>query len=185
MFVVEGAVNGAGSAVGRVGAELGFGDPEIAARADEWLARPGRRPLFLNGVSGLGSPYWIAHFESRFVGSGKPWERIVAVYESIVFLIQINLEEMTKEVGPAREILLAGGLSALDGLCRRIADLSGLTVIRSGLPEATTRGAAFLVAGMPAGWSEPTGATRFAPTAQPELEQRFRRWRRELEARLR
>ena len=103
-------------------------------------------PLFLNGVSGLGSPFWVDDFESRFVGEGTVEARLLAVLESIAFLIRVNLDELRPH-GPAlRRIVLTGGLSASDPFCRRLADVTGLPVWRSREPEATARGLAALLA---------------------------------------
>ena len=88
--------------------------------------KPCDPPLFLNGVSGLGSPFWRPDFASRFVGDGDGREKVVAVAESIVFLLMLNLEEFPTPSDRLREILMSGGLSPLDGLCQRLADLSGL-----------------------------------------------------------
>ena len=48
---------------------------------------------------------------------------------------------------------VCGGLSQLDGLCQRLADLSALQVERLRSPEATARGIAWLAAGKPDAWS--------------------------------
>ena len=178
-YVLEGSVNGAGSAVTRVAGELGLD----ATRLGELLARPGAPPLFLNGVSGLASPFWVADFESRFVGDGEPWLRLVAVAESIVFLIQANLEAMADTVTPPVRLNVSGGLGGLDGMCSRLADLSGIPVARHEATEATARGLAWLVAGRPEGWGlDPP--TIFPPRNNPLLADRYRCWRRELAAAL-
>ncbi|HKC23313.1 MAG TPA: FGGY family carbohydrate kinase, partial [Thermoanaerobaculia bacterium] len=91
-YVVEGTINGAGSAVRAVADELGLGDVE--GELESFLRTAAEPPLFLNGISGLAAPFWIPDFESRFVGEGAPHEKIVAVLESVVFLVRAILEEM-------------------------------------------------------------------------------------------
>ena len=174
IYVVEGTVNGAGSALRRVGTQLGINDYEERLRS--WLEEASDPPLFLNGVSGLGSPYWVPDFESRFVGDGEPREKMVAAAESIVFLVWINLRCLQGIAGRFGRIVATGGLAWFDGLCRRLADLSGLPVERPAEHEGTARGTAYLLAGRPPRWPEGTRGARFLPRENPELAKRFRRW---------
>ncbi len=134
-----------------------------------WLEEPGEPPLFLNGIAGLGGPFWQAEFASRFVGEGEPWRKAVAVVESIAFLLQANVDYMAAHVPPARRVRVSGGVSRLDGLCRRIAAVSGLPVLRRDDPEASARGIGYLAAGRPAGWNAVVHEDRFepAPDAPP------------------
>lgn len=169
-YVLEGTVNGAGSALSAVGRELGV-DPD----ADYGTAADGERPLFLNGVSGLGSPFWQPRFESRFVGGGDVPARLHAVLESIAFLTVENLERMQAPGGALGRLVVTGGLASRDALCRMLADLTGIDVLRPAVREATARGLAWLVAGRPPGWQAP--AQRFEPAAASGITARFARWR--------
>jgi glycerol kinase len=178
LYALEGTVNGAASALAWLAQEVG--DEHLAERLPEWLAREEEPPLFLNGISGLGSPFWVADFPSRFEGEGEPWARAVALVESIAFLLQANMDEMERFTEPPRRVQISGGVSRLDGLCRRLADLTGLPVHRRDDPEATARGIAFLLAGRPERW-EPAGEDeRFAPGDNPPLRERYGRWRRRM-----
>jgi glycerol kinase len=174
-YVIEGTVNGAGAALDWIGAELGITDLE--AQLPAWLGQEPEPPLFLNGVSGLGAPFWIPDFVSRFVGGGEDWQKAVAVAESIVFLLQVNLEEMQPLAPPIARLCVTGGLSWYDGLCQRLADLSGLSVYRPAEYEATARGTAYLLAGCSADWPEPEPGTWFRPQSNPDLRARYERWR--------
>jgi len=174
-YTLEATINGAGSALDWASKTMGLCD--TASQLEAWLAKESTPPLFLNGVSGLGAPFWIADFASRFIGEGEPWEKIVAVVESIVFLLYTNLAEMETARGPAHRIIISGGLAALDGLCQRLADLSGLPVHRPAECEATARGTAFLLAGGTPAWLETGTTITFAPAQNPPLAQRFQRWR--------
>ena len=182
-YVLEGTVNGAGAALAWAGATLGLAD--IETQLPQWLARDTEPPLFLNGVSGLGAPFWVADFPSRFVGSGEPWQQALAVAESIVFLIRANLDEMKSFASPVEQIFVTGGLSEYDDLCQRLADVSAMPVYRPTEREATARGTAYLLAACPAEWPEPEIGLWFQPRPNPALADRYRRWRELLEQALR
>jgi glycerol kinase len=176
IYSLEGNVNGAGTALDWLRREIGVEDVE--ARLPEWLARGGEPPLFLNGIAGLGGPFWKPDFPSRFVGDGEPWQKAVAVVESMAFLLQANIDEMEKYVTPARRMRVSGGISRLDGLCDRLASVSGLPVHRRHDPEATARGIGYLAAGRPARWNEDSSEeVVFPPRDDAPLRERYRRWR--------
>lgn len=178
--VHEGTVNGAGAALAWAATILrrDMADADL----DQWLARVDEPPLFLNGVSGLGAPWWVADFASRFVGDGTPEQKLAAVAESIVFLLTVNLERLRSE-RELNRLVITGGLAAHDGLCQRLCDVTALPAYRPDAHEATARGTAFLLAGAPVDWSLLPG-TRFAPAANAALVQRYRRWRGEMQAAL-
>lgn len=175
-YVLEGTVNGAGSAINEIGKSLGIQSGEVEANLEDWLLKVENPPLFLNGVSGLGSPYWVADFASRFIDEGEDWEKIVAVIESIVFLINENLHELEKYLSAPRQIVITGGLSVLDGLCQRLADITQKPVYRPAKCEATARGTAWLQA-QPREWPEPSPGKWFSPSENNILEARYHRWR--------
>lgn len=175
VYTVEGNVNGAGTALEWMREGLGIADAE--ARLPAWLDRCGEPPLFLNGIAGLGGPFWKPDFASRFVGEGAPPEKAVAVVESMAFLLQANIDEMEKYLPRARRIRVSGGVSRLDGLCRRLAAVSGLPVHRREDPEATARGIGYLAAGRPRRWNEGAHEEIFAPVEDAALGVRYRRWR--------
>jgi glycerol kinase len=114
------------------------------------------------------------------------------VLESIVFLVQTILDEMSTVLPAPASLRVSGGLSHLDGLCRRLADLSKLPVERADDPEATARGLAWLVHGdtvasidasassSPAKFSSQR-AVVFEPRTDPALAARFARFRQEIE----
>ncbi|HSN20260.1 MAG TPA: FGGY family carbohydrate kinase [Usitatibacter sp.] len=176
VYSVEGNVNGAGTALDWLRKEIGVEDVE--AHLPGWLERPEEPPLFLNGIAGLGGPFWKPDFASRFVGEGEPWQKAVAVVESMAFLLQANIDEMESFVPPARRMRVSGGVSRLDGLCRRLASVSGLAVHRRHDPEATARGIGYLAAGRPSRWNEDSSEeVVFAPVDDRPLRERYRRWR--------
>ncbi len=173
-WLMEGTVNGAGSAL-----QWLAGQDNIDKLFDQlpvWLSAIHNPPLFLNCVGGLGSPWWCQPAVSRFVPDNTthtPAERAVAVVESIVFLVQYNLERMQRET-PIDHLKVSGGLSQLDGLCRKLANLSGLPVERCDDPEASARGVAWLAAGRPGDWRPITDTTSFSPQTDSPLQARYR-----------
>jgi glycerol kinase len=175
VYTVEGNVNGAGTALEWLREALGIADAQ--ARLPAWLERAEPPPLFLNGIAGLGGPFWKADFASRFEGEGAPWQKAVAVVESIAYLLQANIDHMAGYVSAARRIRVSGGVSRLDGLCRRLAAVSGLPVHRREDPEASARGIAYLAAGRPAQWNTAAPEEVFAPQPDADLRARYRRWR--------
>jgi glycerol kinase len=181
IFVSEATVNGAGSAVQLVENELGLSSKTSHELLPDWLASSKNIPLYLNGVSGLGSPFWVPNFVSGFVGDGEAPEKMVAVIESIVFLLQVNLKEMQTNGIKLNQIIVSGGLSVLDGLCQRLADLSGLPVVRPQECESTAKGLAFLVSEREQPWQ--AGQNKFFEAeSNKQLIQRYSHWKEALDA---
>jgi glycerol kinase len=179
-YVLEGSVNGASSALDWLSETDGIDAhrmlnalPADAAHADTSL-------VFLNGVSGLASPFWIANFPTAFVGTGSAESRFHAVLESILFLVRANLDEMQRQGARLQGIVIAGGLSSSDFLCQRLADVVALPVARHDVREATARGLAFLAAGQPEDWKAPAGTRQFEPRNDPALRARFVNWLNEM-----
>ncbi len=136
-------------------------------------------PLFMNGVGGLGAPFWQPDFPIEFVGDGDDAAQLAAVLESVAFLLCVNLESLRRSA-PLQRIRVSGGLSRSDVLCRSLADLSGLPVERYAVAEATARGVAFLAAGRPASWRPLPIERVFTPSGDAALAARFSRWRAEM-----
>ena len=174
LYVLEGTVNGAGSALHWLAEELSMS--YLERHLPEWLARPEPPPLFMNGISGLGSPFWVPDFRSHFIGKGEPWQKAVAVVESVIFLLQANIEQMHLQDG-VTDIVIGGGLAALDGFCQRLADVSQLLVVRPDLHEATARGLSFLLSTPRKSWIASQSAVSFVPRQNPALAQRYSAWR--------
>lgn len=172
LSVLEGTVNGAGAALAWLAGERDLPVERLAADAERWLGEIGDPPLFCNGVGGLGSPWWRADCPVRFSTQAGLEAETVAVLESIVFLLQRNIESLLAAPGvPLQRICISGGLAHLDGLCQRLADLSGLEVCRPESTEATATGLAWLL-GARAGAR--AAARSFRPAANPALERRCR-----------
>lgn len=171
-YCLEATVNGAGVAIDYMAKQLGIeGDKQL----EQSLAVSQRMPLFINTISGLGSPDWRSDMGAFFVGDEHCSNqlRLAAVAESIIFLIMRNLECMRRHKLLSR-IVVSGGLSNSDQLCQRLSDLSGLAVVRSESAEASARGAAYLLLGCPEGWAN-NGQT-FHSQENKALAQRFTVW---------
>lgn len=179
VYALEGTINGGAAALHREADRLGLGD--MAVRLPEWLKRHGDPPLFLNGIGGLGSPYWQAGFHSRYIGQGDAAASLVAVVESIVFLIQRNLEVFAAAGRTPARLVISGGLAQLDGLCTRLAGLTRISVCRTPNFEATLCGLGFLLAGLPDNYPRPSWLRVFEPQPDPALEMRYQRWRAAME----
>jgi len=175
-YVLECTVNGAGSALTEIENKLGVACDYAEHEFSAWLDEVRHPPLFLNGVAGLGAPFWVPDFESRFIGTGNNKEKIVAVAESIIFLITVNIEEMSKITTQPSNIIATGGLASSDGLCQRLADLSGLSVCRPKVCEATARGTAYLTLGEPLGWDRNGINCSFQPKSNKPLHARYLQW---------
>lgn len=182
-YVLEGTVNGAGAAIDWLQQQVPVED--LWTRLPQWLERITDPPMFINGVAGLGSPYWLANFSSEMPENNSVEEKYVAAVESIVFLINVNIQEMMKFASPPQQLQLSGGLAMLDGLCQRLADLSRLPIYRPGECEATARGLAYLVAGMPVNWHEQEHGVWFKPQDNPVLDSRFLLWEQSMLQRMR
>ncbi len=181
-FSLEGTINGAASALRWLERHEGIEAPERHLAG--WMERIEAPPLFLNGVGGLGAPFWQDDAPCRFIGDGGPQARAVAVVESVLFLVAEILERGKEALPPPRRLIVGGGLSKLDPLCQRLADLCAIPVERDASPETTARGLAMLVADPEPPWSPPPART-FEPRPAGALQERYRRWREALEAALR
>lgn len=178
LTVSEGTVNGAGIALKWFAETWQCNDLEH--QLEKWLNEISSPGIFINGVSGVGSPYWISQLSSSFYnesfGEGKLPEKAVAVVESIVFLIQTNLDQLI-EAGPEiKRIFVSGGLTVQDGICQRLADLSRLPVFRSDQQEATAFGLAWLLSGRPSCWLEHQAGTEFKSGDDRAIRKRYQRW---------
>jgi glycerol kinase len=101
--------------------------------------------VFLNSIGGLGSPWWKPQLQSRFDGSGNALECFAAVLESVLFMLASNFRLLATLGPPLRQVLVSGGMSRSDWLCRRLAATLGVPVLRVSA-EATGRGIAALAA---------------------------------------
>lgn len=192
-YHIEGTINGAGNALTLLQQE--YKEDSLTAHLEDYLAQTKNPPLFINGVGGVGSPWWIAKLDSHYIPTSNTAnstddlslaEKSVALIESIVFMLFCNLERMTDAKLPlpaAKRIIISGGLSQLDGLCQRMADISHLPVVRYNETEATARGCAWLSFSQLAQtsnskdtWIHPDPEKTFLPDENTSLFQRYQRF---------
>ncbi len=191
---LEGTVNGAGAALSWYAAQQHLTmDTEVAPvlrSLNRHTVGTTSLPLFINGIGGIGSPFWLPHIDSRFVGAADPLadpqhqhrQHIAAIIESIAFLLAANLIRMQQHVAVQR-VLIGGGLGQCDYLCECVADLINLPVQRLAERELTAKGLAFLVADQPRLWqhesvtpSSSAAQNQFLPQANAALMTRQQRW---------
>ncbi len=167
-YALEGTVNGAGAALTWFSKEN-----QIAPwpkTAEDWLQKTLTPPIFINGIGGVGSPFWEPQIKSHFIGKGNTAARFTAVVESILFLIKANLDEMNQS---PETLILSGGLSASDSLCQKLTNLSEIPILRSKEQEATARGLAYLLGKFEVKISDPKS---FSPQPAPKLQSRYLQW---------
>lgn len=160
-YLLEGTVNGAGSALDWLVEREGASLADLLRLAETARAGGETPPLF--------------------IGGGSRGARVLAVLESIAFLLQANLEELQLHGPPLTQLLVTGALSANDYLCQCLGRLSALLMTRAEVPEATARGLARLVAGDAASdWSVAEAASQ-PPVLNRDRDQRYRQWRQALD----
>jgi len=181
-YAVEGTVNGAGNALQWLQTLRPAND--LTSMLPAWLEQVSTPTLFLNTVGGLGSPWWRQGLQPAFLADIERLttaELAAGVAESILFLVQYNIECMQKEQ-PVRSLRVSGGLSQVDPLMQKLCDLSGLSVSRSHDPEASARGLAWLAAGRPRDWLPADAVQHFEPRTDTALRERYDRFIEQLQA---
>lgn len=180
-YLLEGTVNGAGAAIKWAADQ--WGEPDLTANLERWLHEVATPPIFINTIGGLGSPFWRSEQNPHFLGEGSHEEMAVAIIESILFLIAINLEAMSNTGQSVKRIRITGGLSALDGLCQRLANLTQRVVLRPKVKQATSQGIAWLAANLTQGWNDLRDGAHvdyFLPKDGRSLKTRYRQFCAEL-----
>ena len=162
-------------------------------RLPQWLKDIDEPPIFINTVGGLGSPWWSNSLEPHFIDSNDGSTNIaeqsvealfVSVIESIVFLVQNNLDIMNSDRS-LTVLKVSGGLSQQDGICQKLANLSQIPVLRLVEKETTARGVAWLASLQ--GNSSKNGSsdwnksktpfnTRFQPVSDIKLRNRYQQF---------
>lgn len=175
LYAWEATVNGAASAIGFLQEQTGLSvspdDIHRALRLD-----PQRDCYFLNAVGGLSAPWWRTDLSSRFSPELSSEEKILAWLESIIFQIAVNVQLMNQQ-GRAQKIYISGGLSNANAICKKIADLTQMEVIRSDNADATLQGIANMAGGLSVAWLPQLRDEKFSPEPNPSLLHRFSVWR--------
>lgn len=178
-YLQEGTVNGAGSALALLFNEID--EHDLFQQLPRWLQSIPSPPVFINSVSGLGSPWWNNMIKPHYLDTTAEHldlpEKAVAILESIVFLLQCNIERLADK--STRQIILSGGLSRLDGLCQKLSDLSQLSIKRSTNTEASATGAAWLL-GDQYHWQHKDKFDEFNSEQNIALDQRYQQFKQRL-----
>lgn len=140
-FALEGTVNNAANSLQALLKE--HGQSFDAKSLSQALAEENAPGVCDNRLHGTGSPYWLEAKPLKFVGSQTKRQQQVAVLESIVFAVAVNLYAIMQKQ-TLKEVLVAGGLSQFDGLCQRLANVTGIEVLRSQSAELSSEAAAVL-----------------------------------------
>jgi glycerol kinase len=173
-YALEGTVNGAGGALVAEASRLAIGDWQSVLETPDEAFRS--IPAFINGHSGVGSPWWQTDLASQHIGDATAQEQLIAVLESIVFMLGTNLAAFTGCTKEPTRILVSGGVSRCNNFCRKLANLTGLPVIRYAESEATARGLAWRVANSGSAWAATAAADSFEPVADCALRERYEAW---------
>ncbi len=189
IHALEGTVNGSASALHWLGERSALDIQRATAVLHRQQVTNLTIPLFINGIGGVGSPYWLPQLESRFVpfaGSTSDADndltQLIAVIESIAFLLSASIELMRQQLPSLARIVIGGGLSSCRYLCECLADLNQLPVTQLGERELTARGLGYLVAGQPQTWLADRQTTRFVSQDNAPLLARLSLWRGHMES---
>lgn len=185
LYTHEGTVNGGYAALEWLASRVAI---DVRRSLETLSSSPGMDDLpllFMNGVGGLGAPYWLPEFVAEFVAvpaaeaaaveTATDLQRIAAVVESIAFLVAVNVRAMQRS-SPVHRLVITGGLAACDHLCHVLAAVTGMRVERPELVEATARGIAYLAAGQPQDWLPVAIAKTFEPDGRDAALERFAHW---------
>jgi glycerol kinase len=183
-YALEGTVNGAGSALSWWQEQTGLDVWQSLGALQRSNVENSSPPLFINAIGGIASPYWLSTQQSKFIydASSDTQHHLIAIIESIAFLINANIELMCAKLPTLDTIQVGGGLSACPYLSECLADLSGLSVVRLSERELTGRGLAYLVAGRPQSWSPVHVKQIISPIKNPNLLLRQANWRSQMQA---
>jgi len=129
-------------------------------------------PMFYHRITALGSPYWLPEDTSSFSEPASLPEKTVAVIESIIFLLAINIDLLQQAKPLLTQIMISGGLSKSDGFCQKLANCARLTVMRCADHEASSRGAAFYLTNI-THYPALASAVRFLPMDDRSLLARY------------
>jgi len=173
LYTLEGTINGAGNAISWLAEKYNTVINEELIQKASLVESP---PIFKNFIGGLGSPFWRSGDQPEWIyDHTKPSiiNDLSGIIESIAFLISINIELLKKSDNISyKSISITGGLSNVNALCQKLADLNQIKVERYQDKEATIRGSAWMAAQKPKNWSR-SPETTFNPCINTPLRKRF------------
>ena len=146
-YALEGSVLSAGATIQWLRDGLGLISKaseieQLAASAD-----PDSGVYLVPAFTGLGAPYWDPDARGAIVGlsrgAGKA-EIAAAALDSTVHQTCDLLDAMARDGADVTSLRVDGGMAANDAFLQRLADLTGVEVVRPENTETTAWGAAFL-----------------------------------------
>ncbi|GLK51876.1 glycerol kinase GlpK [Maricaulis virginensis] len=153
VYALEGSILSAGATVQWLRDGLGLIAKASEIEALAAAADPDSGVCLVPAFTGLGAPYWDPDARGAIVGltrgSGRA-EIARAALDSTVHQTCDLLDAIAADGVAATRLRVDGGMTANNALMQRLADLTGIEVVRPVQSEATAWGAAFL-AGLGAG----------------------------------
>ena len=153
VYALEGSILSAGATVQWLRDGLGLIAKASEIEALAAAADPDSGVYLVPAFTGLGAPYWDPDARGAIVGltrgSGRA-EIARAALDSTVHQTCDLLDAIAADGVAATRLRVDGGMTANNALMQRLADLTGIEVVRPIQSEATAWGAAFL-AGLGAG----------------------------------
>ena len=186
-FFLEGTVNGAGSALEWL--EQNMNGLSLGECFENKSVTKGQQAIFINAVGNLGSPLWRSdiqpHFIDAIITNVDPRQAYIAVLESIVFLLMMNMERMRSIKSSLlnvqiTKIEVSGGLSNVEYVCQALANLTGLRVVKTEDSEATSRGIAWLALNNRLSWKRGLEQKTWRPEMEHGLHDRYREFKKYL-----
>jgi glycerol kinase len=160
-YAIEGSIFIAGAVVQWLRDALGVIPNAAEIEALAKTARPIEGLYFVPAFTGLGAPYWDPHARGAILGLTRDTgvaEIARAALDSVCFQTRDLLNAMEKDMsdaglGQPMRLKVDGGMVKNDWFCQRLANITGLAVLRPKVTETTALGAAYL-AGLGAGLFE-------------------------------
>ncbi|MEP3071160.1 glycerol kinase GlpK [Maricaulis sp.] len=153
VYALEGSILSAGATVQWLRDGLGLIAKASEIEALAAAADPDSGVYLVPAFTGLGAPYWDPDARGAIIGltrgSGRA-EIARAALDSTVHQTCDLLDAIAADGVVATRLRVDGGMTANNALMQRLADLTGIEVVRPVQSEATAWGAAFL-AGLGAG----------------------------------
>jgi glycerol kinase len=143
-YALEGFIPVAGAAIDWL-VELGLLD--AASSLDDVIAAAGPvdpAVVFVPALQGLGTPSWRADVRGTLVGLSRGTSRgeiVRATVDGVLQQVADAVEAIARTM-PIAEIRLDGGLSRSAHVVQRLADLSGVPIVRAPRADSTALGAA-------------------------------------------
>ncbi|MBP7704538.1 MAG: glycerol kinase GlpK [Caulobacter sp.] len=190
-YALEGSIFVAGAAIQWLGEQLGLAGGPTGAEALAKTARADHGVVVVPAFTGLGAPWWDPDARGGIFGltrdSGRA-EIAAATFDSAALQTRDLIEAMRADAPSAfhagAELRIDGGMAKSAWFSQRLADLTGIPVMRASYHETTALGAALfagLGAGVYASVEEAAGARPDAERLEPSenahaRESAYARW---------